>query len=54
MRFILNGMPFELTADEVRDRLRDVEPEPVQQLGVRVGGRLYPVKQAFEVATGTA
>jgi serine/threonine protein kinase len=52
MRFILNGTPFELTADEVRDRLRHVEPEPVHQLAVRVDGRLYPVKQAFEVATG--
>jgi hypothetical protein len=52
MRFILNGTPFELTADEVCDRLRHVEPEPVSQLGVWVDGRLYPVKQAFEVATG--
>src|SRR5258708_4774514 len=52
MRFILNGTPFELTADEVRDRLRHVEPERVHQLAVRVDGRQYPVKQAFEVATG--
>ncbi len=52
MRFRLNGKTVELTATEVQRRLRDVEPEPVRQLGVRVDGRVFPVKQAFEVATG--
>lgn len=51
MRFILNGEHFELSADDVRNRLRDAQPEPAHQLGVRIDGRLYPVKQAFEVAT---
>jgi Holliday junction resolvase-like predicted endonuclease len=51
VRFILNGERFELSADDVRNQLRNVEPEPAQQLGVRVNGRLYPVKQAFELAT---
>lgn len=52
MRFRLNGNTVELTADGVCSRLRDVEPEPVRQLGVRIDGRVYPVKQAFEAATG--
>jgi hypothetical protein len=52
MRFRLNGETFELTTDEVRRRLPDVKPEPVRQLGVRVDGRVFPVKQAFEAATG--
>ncbi len=52
VRFIVNGEQFELTADEVRRRLRDAEPEPVHHLGVMVDDRPYPVKQAFEVATG--
>ncbi len=52
MRFRLNGNTVELTADGVRSRLRDVEPEPVRQLGVRIDGRVFPVKQAFEAATG--
>jgi serine/threonine protein kinase len=52
MRFTLNGKRLELTADDVRCRLRGVEPAPIRQLGVRIDGRLYPVKQAFEVATG--
>jgi serine/threonine protein kinase len=52
VRFILNGEQFELTADDVRRRLYDAEPEPVHQLGVIVDGSPYPVKQAFELATG--
>lgn len=52
MKFRLNGKTVELTADDVRARLRDVEPEPVRQLGVRIDGRVFPVKQAFEAATG--
>ena len=52
MRFTLNGKRFELSGDDVRRRLRDVEPELVRQLGVRVDGRIFPVKQAFEAATG--
>jgi Holliday junction resolvase-like predicted endonuclease len=51
VRFILNGEQFELGADDVRNRLRHAQPEPTQKLGVRVDGRLYPVKQAFELAT---
>jgi hypothetical protein len=31
-------------------RLRDIEPEPVREHGVRIGGVVYPVKQAFERA----
>jgi serine/threonine protein kinase len=52
MRFTLNGKQYELTANEVRYRLRDVQPEVIQAYGVRVGSRLYPVKQAFQTATG--
>jgi hypothetical protein len=33
MRFRLNGNTVELTADDVRRKLSDVEPEPVYQLG---------------------
>lgn len=52
MSFRINGRLFELTADEVEGRLRGVEPEPVRRLGVRIDGRVFPVKQAFEAATG--
>ncbi|HUZ23343.1 MAG TPA: hypothetical protein VMV07_06210 [Streptosporangiaceae bacterium] len=52
MRFTLNGQRFELTADDVRRRLRDVSPEDARQYEMRIGSRLYPVKQVFETATG--
>jgi hypothetical protein len=48
----VSGHRVELTADDVRHRLRDTRPEPVQQYSVQVGSRVYPVKQAFEAAIG--
>ena len=52
IRFTVSGHQVELTADDVRHRLRDISPEHVQQYSVQVGSRVYPVKQAFEAATG--
>ena len=52
IRFTVSGHRVELTADDVRRRLRDVQPEPVQQYSVQVGARVYPVKQVFEAAAG--
>jgi Holliday junction resolvase-like predicted endonuclease len=52
VRFVPNGVTMELSAEQVRQRLHAVPPEPVQRHGVRVNGVLYPVKQAFEAATG--
>ena len=48
----VSGHRVELTADDVRHRLRETRPEPVQQYSVQVGSDVYPVKQAFEAATG--
>ncbi|MEV6524486.1 hypothetical protein AB0M43_21240 [Longispora sp. NPDC051575] len=50
-RFILNGVPMELDAAHVARRLDGVRPEPVQVHAVRVGGVIFPVLQAFEVAS---
>ena len=52
IRFKVSGHKAELTADEVQHRLRGIRPEPVRQYSVQVGSRVYPVKQAFEAATG--
>jgi hypothetical protein len=52
MRFTLNGQQLELTAADVQRKLRDVSPEPLHQYAVQVDSVLYPVKQAFEAATG--
>jgi len=54
MRYVLNGVARHLEAETVVNRLRNVPPEPVREYGVRVGGVAYPVKQAFERASGVA
>lgn len=52
MEFVLNGQRVVLHAATVVSRLAGQVPEPVQQHGVRVGGVVFPVKQAFSAATG--
>jgi hypothetical protein len=52
MRFTLNGQQLQLTAADVQRKLRDLSPEPLHQYAVQVDSVLYPVKQAFEAATG--
>lgn len=50
--FTVKGRRLELSRDQVEQRLRDVAPEAVRTHAVRVNGVTFPVKQAFEVATG--
>jgi Holliday junction resolvase-like predicted endonuclease len=52
IRFTLNGQRYELTRAVVESRLRDVVPEIVHKHAVRVNGMWFPVRQAFEKATG--
>ena len=52
MEFVLNGEAHALDRGSVERALADVDPEPVREHGVRVGGVVYPVKQAFAGATG--
>jgi hypothetical protein len=52
VRFTVNGRLLELSAEDVRLKLRDVRPEPLHQYAIQIGLAIYPVKQAFEVATG--
>jgi hypothetical protein len=54
MRYVLNGVARQIEAATVVARLRDVPPEPVREYSVRIGGVAYPVKQAFERASGVA
>ena len=48
--FTLNGQRSELTSEVVEARLDGVEPEPIREHAVRIGGVWFPVKQAFEKA----
>ncbi|WP_130439078.1 hypothetical protein [Kribbella rubisoli] len=52
MRFTLDGLQFELTAEQVRARLASCEPAEIRQHWVEVDGRRWPVKQALAIATG--
>ena len=50
--FTVAGRQISLTPDDVATALRGVIPEPVQKHAVEVEGRLYPVVQALEAASG--
>jgi hypothetical protein len=54
MRFTMGGREFELTADEVRLRLKKVDPEPFQKYVVEVDEKLFPPKQVIDVCVGFA
>jgi hypothetical protein len=51
-RFTVNGERLELSVEDIRRQLRDARPDPLQQYAIQIGSALYPVKQAFELATG--
>lgn len=50
--FTLNGQVYESSSEAVEARLAGVEPEPIREHAVRIGGIWLPVKQAFEKAAG--
>lgn len=52
MRFTLARQQFELTADDVRDRLVGCQPDSIHQYWLDVDGVRWPVKQVMAVATG--
>jgi len=52
IRFTLNGRRYDLSREDVADRLVDVLPDAIRKHAVRVGDTWYPVIQAFESATG--
>lgn len=52
IEFTVNGKPFRLSRSAVTAALKGVDPEPIRAHGVEVGGKRYPVKQVFALATG--
>jgi hypothetical protein len=52
MSFTVVGNEFSLSTADILSRMQNVEPEPVRELFVEVGGTAYPIKQAFAHATG--
>lgn len=52
LSFTLNGARYTTSTEEVVKRMSGKQPEAVRSHGVRVAGRLFPVKQVFEATTG--
>jgi len=50
--FTLNGATYSLTDEQVLVKIADVAPEAVRSHGVRLHGRVYPVKQVVALVTG--
>jgi hypothetical protein len=51
-QFTVGGTQFELSREDVEQRLLTVVPEPVRELFVEVNRNQYPVKQALAEAAG--
>jgi hypothetical protein len=47
MRFTMGGRKFDLTAEDVRRRMTEVQPEPFQKYVVELNGTVYPPKQVI-------
>src|SRR4051794_23676952 len=52
IRFVLNGERLELSRGQVDRRIAGLVPEPIRKHAVRINGTWFPVRQAFEAATG--
>lgn len=52
VQFVLGGRTYELRRSDVEVRLAGVRPRAISTHAVRVNGDWYPVRQAFEAASG--
>tara|TARA_R110002124_G_scaffold1331_1_gene7635 strand:+ start:7609 stop:8385 length:777 start_codon:yes stop_codon:yes gene_type:complete len=52
MEFTVNGTEFSLSPDEVRRKLKNHAPAKLHQYTVTIDSQVWPVKQAFSIATG--
>lgn len=52
MRATIARQPYELTSEEVERALRSLDPEPIREHYVIVGGRRFPPKQVIAAVTG--
>ena len=52
MRFIMGGREFDLTPEQVRIRMEQVQPDPVQKHVVEVNNTDYPPKQVIGTCLG--
>ena len=50
--FVLSGVRYLLSRTQVINRVREVQPGPINTHAVEIDGVLYPIKEAFSRATG--
>lgn len=51
-RMVVGGRELDLTAKQVLDKMRNVEPEPVRDHLVEIGSTEFPPKQVLATVTG--
>jgi hypothetical protein len=51
-RMIVGGRELDLTANQVLDKMRNVEPEPIRDHLVEMGNTEFPPKQVLATVTG--
>jgi hypothetical protein len=47
----ISGKAFTLSKQMVETALRNVDPDPVRSHGVKIDGKVYPVKQVIAAVT---
>ncbi|RLI85855.1 MAG: hypothetical protein DRO98_06285 [Archaeoglobales archaeon] len=48
----IQGRDYDLSKEEVEERMRGVEPEPIRKYYVEINGRKYPIKQVVAKCLG--
>ena len=51
-RMVVGGRELDLTANDVLDTMRNVEPEPIREHLVEIGDTEFPPKQVLATVTG--
>ena len=51
-RMVVGGRELDLTATDVLDKMRNVEPEPIREHLVELGDTEFPPKQVLATVTG--
>ncbi len=51
-RMVVGGRELDLTANDVLDKMRNAEPEPIREHLVEIGDTAFPPKQVLATVTG--
>jgi hypothetical protein len=51
-RMVVGGRELDLTANDVLERMRKLEPEPIREHLVEIGDQEFPPKQVLAAVTG--